>query len=198
MCPRRCVDRERRGVDDAVVGLDKFHPEASERHGGAERDDLSLGRLHHAPLFKFVLYDAHGEPCGEHRDIDLLKNIGQRAYVVLVPVGYDKALDLVDIVLKISGVRNDKIDSEHVVLRKRQSAVHNNNTVSILEGSDIHSDLLKPSERNDPERRLSLFLFCISLQVVSSYSSIRIPISSSLSLKRRSAAESSLSSSTTA
>ena len=175
-----------------------FHPEASQRHRRAEGNDLPLGRLHHAPLFELILYDAHGEPCGEHRDIDLLKNIRQRAYVILVAVGYDNPLYLVDVVLKICRVRNDKVNSEHIVFRKRQAAVHNNNTVPELEGSDIHSDLLKPAQRDDPESRLSLFLFCSSLQVISSYSSIRIPISSSLSLKRRSAAESSLSSSTTA
>ena len=98
---RRCVNRERSGVYDAVVGLDKFHPEASQRHRRAEGNDLPLGRLHHAPLFELILYDAHGEPCGEHRDIDLLKNIRQRAYVILVAVGYDNPLYLVDVVLKI-------------------------------------------------------------------------------------------------
>ena len=101
MCTRRCVNSERRGVNYAVVGLDKLNPEASQCDGGTERDDLSLGRLHHAAFLKLVLNDAHGEPCGEHRDIDLLKDIGQRANVVLVSVGYYKSLNFVDVVLKI-------------------------------------------------------------------------------------------------
>ena len=199
----RRVDRERSRVDNAVVGLDELDPEAPERYGRAKGDDLAEGRLHHAPLLKLILDNAHGQPCGEYRDVDLLKHIGQRADMVLVPVRDDKALDFVDVVLQISGVRDHQVDSEHVIFRKRQSAVHHNNTVFVFEGSDVHADLLQTSQRDDLETFRLYFLISLFLQILSScisstYSSIRIPISSSLSLNRRSTAESSLSSSTTA
>ena len=61
-------------------------------------------------------------------------------------VGYDKALELIIIVLKICYVRYDKVYTEHVSLRKCKSAVHNYYTVFIFEGSDIHPDLLKSSK----------------------------------------------------
>ena len=164
----RRVNGESSRVDDAVVGLDKLHSEAAERNGRTERDHLSLGGLHHSPLLELVLYDAHREPCGEHRDIDLLKDVRQRADVVLMSVCDDKTLDFIDVILEISSVRDHQVDSEHVVLGKGQSAVYYNNTVFVFEGSYIHTDLLKASEGDDLEAGRSLFLIHIFLQVISS------------------------------
>ena len=43
-----------------------------------------------------------------------------------------KSLDFVNVIFQISHIRDDQIDSVHVILRKRQTAIHNNNTVLIF------------------------------------------------------------------
>ena len=75
-----------------------------------------------------------------------MQNIGKCTYMVLMTVSDDKALYLVDIVLKICYIGNYQINTQHLVFRERQTAVHHNNTVFISEGSDIHSNLLKTSQ----------------------------------------------------
>ena len=62
--------------------------------------------------------------------------------MVLMAVGDHESLHLVQIFFQISYIGNDKIDPEHVILRESQSAIHHNNAVFILEGSDVHPDLL--------------------------------------------------------
>ena len=56
-----------------------------------------------------------------------------------------KSFDLVNVVLQIGDIRDDQINSVHVILRKRQPAVHNNNTVLIFKGSNVHTNLLQSS-----------------------------------------------------
>ena len=56
-----------------------------------------------------------------------------------------KSLDFVNVVLQIGDIRDDQIDSVHIILRKRQTAVHNNNTVLIFKGSNVHTNLLQSS-----------------------------------------------------
>ena len=56
--------------------------------------------------------------------------------------------------------------AQHIVLWECQSAIHNNNTVSEFEGSDVHSDLLKTSERNDSQFSVFPFLQTLHLHVL--------------------------------
>ena len=136
-----------------MIGLNKLDAEASKIHGGAEFHNLSLGRLQHAPLCQFVLNDAHGQPCGKNRHVDLLQHVGQRADVVLVTVGDHKSFYFIDVVFEIGRIRDHEVDAEHVVFRKRQTAVHDNDTVLTLKGSYIHADLLKTAQGDDLQRR---------------------------------------------
>ena len=52
---------------------------------------------------------------------------------------------VVDVILQVGYIRNDQIDSQHVIRRERQTAVHHNNTVLILEGSNVHTNLFQAS-----------------------------------------------------
>ena len=50
---------------------------------------------------------------------------------------------------QVGDVRNDKIDTQHIVLGESQAAVNHNYAVPILKCSHIHSDLFQPTERNN-------------------------------------------------
>ena len=77
--------------------------------------------------------------------------------MVLMSVGDDKSLHLGRIVLQICDVRDYQVDSQHVILRECQTTVHHNNTVFVLKGSNIHTDLFQSAQRYDTQ--FSIFLF---------------------------------------
>ena len=134
-----------------MICLDKLNAEQPQIDGLPVLHDLALGCFHQIVLGKFILNDAHRQLGGIDRHVDVPDDIRERADMILMTVGDNKALHFVDIVFQIGDVRNHQVDSEHVVLRKGQTAVHHNNTVFELKGSYVHSDLLQTAERNDPQ-----------------------------------------------
>ena len=108
-------------------------------------------------LFQLILNDTHGQLCRIDRDIDLLEHIGQCTDMILMSVGDDKSLHLGYIVFQISDVRNHQINAQHVILRERESAVHNDDTVLILERRNVHTDLFQSAQRYDTQFSIVLF-----------------------------------------
>ena len=119
--------------------------------------DFSLDNLEHFVLLKLVLDKTVRKLRGIDRNIYLLHNIGNSSDVILMSVRDKESFYLIVIVLQVSQIRHDEIYSKHIVLRKRQSTVDHNNAVVILESGNVHTDLLKSAQRNDPQ----LFSFLI-------------------------------------
>ena len=69
--------------------------------------------------------------------------------MILMTVRNDKSLHLLNIILQKGNIRYHKINSQHIILRECQSAVHDNNTVSVHISRNIHSDLFQTAERNN-------------------------------------------------
>ena len=90
-----------------------------------------------------MLNQSHGQLGGVHGNIHLFQHIGQRPDMVLVAMSEHKSLHLLDIILQIGDIRDHQVNAQHVILRKCQTAVHDNNTVSVFKGSNIHPDLLQ-------------------------------------------------------
>ena len=63
--------------------------------------------------------------------------------MILVSVSDHKTLHFFIVVFQIGNIRDDQVDSQHIVLRERQTAVHHNNTVFVFEGSNVHSNLFQ-------------------------------------------------------
>ena len=64
-------------------------------------------------------------------------------------MGNKESLYLIKILHQICCIRNNEINSQHIICREGQSAIHNNNTVFIFKGSNIHSNLFKTTKRNN-------------------------------------------------
>jgi len=169
----RGIDCQSRCILDAVVCLDKLDPELAQVDGLAVSDHFPSGASHQVVFCKLLLDNTHGKLCGIDWKIHLPQYIRQCSDMVFMSMGNDESLNLLDIVFQISDIRNHKIDSQHVVFRECQSAVHDNNTVFIFEGSDVHSDFFQSSERNDTQFSIVFFfqiytstcfsvLFCLS------------------------------------
>ena len=146
---RRAEDRERRAVGNRVVRLDELHVEVPERHRVPVLHDEELRRVGEPVLLKLVLNQRDREARRVHRHIQILQNVRERADVVLVAVGDDEALHLRPVVLQVRHIRDDAVDPQHVLARERDSAVHDDDAVPVLEGRHVHPDLLKAAERDD-------------------------------------------------
>ena len=66
--------------------------------------------------------------------------------MILVSVGDHQTLHLVHMIHQIGDVRDAKVNSQHIIIRESQTAVHHNNTVLVLEGSNVHTDLFQSSQ----------------------------------------------------
>ena len=80
--------------------------------------------------------------------------------MILMSMRDHKSLYLFDIVLQIGNIRNDKINSQHVILREGKTAVYHNNTVLIFKGSNVHTNLFQTAKWDHFQSgTLILFLF---------------------------------------
>ncbi len=103
---------------------------------------LALYLGEHIVLAQLVLDNPVCQFGGINRDIDLPEHIRDRSDMILVSVGDKKAFYFLNIVFQVGDIGNHKVDSIHIILRKRQTAVHHNNTVFVLKGSNVHTNLL--------------------------------------------------------
>ena len=104
---------------------------------------FELGGTHQIVLFEFVCDQTQCQFGGIDRYIDFLQYIRKGSDMILMSMCDHKALDLGNIFFKVGHIRNNKVDSEHVILREGKSAVHDHNAVAVLKGGDVHSDLLQ-------------------------------------------------------
>ena len=162
----RRVNCQGRCTRNAVVRLDKFHADLSQIHCAALLYNLSLRLLQQPCFLQLVLDQSHGQLRRINRNIHLRKNIGKRADVIFMSVRDHKALHLLLILYQVADVRNNLIDTWHIIVREGHTAVHDNNRIVILDRGDIHADLIQSSQRNNSNflsRRLLVFLlFAIS------------------------------------
>src|SRR5699024_204128 len=108
--------------------------------------------------------------CSVNGYIDLFQNIWQGTDMILVSMGNYKSFNLFDIIFQISYIRDDQVDSQHIVLRERKTAVYHNNTVFVLKSCNIHSYLFQSAQRNDLQFSIMIFFQCYSSNNFRSYS----------------------------
>ena len=95
-----------------------------------------------------------GQRAAEDGDVDrqLAQDPRQRAEVVLVAVGDDDALDVVDAVAQVGEVGQHEVDADHLGGREAQPDVDDDDAVLVLEDRHVLADLAQPAEGQDPQR----------------------------------------------
>ena len=76
------------------------------------------------------------------------------ADVVLVPVGEDDGLDVVEPVLDEAEVGQDQVDAGLLGLGEQHAAVDDQQPAGVLEDGHVAADLAEPAERHDPQAAL--------------------------------------------
>ena len=90
-----------------------------------------------------------------HGDVGALaQQVGHAADVVLVPVGQDDRLDLVQPVPDPGEVRQDHVDAGLGLLREQHAAVDDEQPPGVLEDRHVAADLTQAAEGHDAQRPL--------------------------------------------
>ena len=147
------ADGDRQGVRDGVVDRDEL---------AVERPDALAVALRHlegvradAVLLELGLDEGEGQLGADQRDVRLLaQEVGDGADVVLVAVGEDDALDVVEAVPDGREVRQDQVDAGLLLLGEEHAAVDDQQAAAVLEDGHVAADLAEAAERGDPQAAL--------------------------------------------
>ena len=90
-----------------------------------------------------MLDEAHRKPCGIHRHIQLRQDVRQGSDMVLMTMGDNEAFDFLFIFHQVGNIRDHLVDTQHVAFRKRDSTVYHHDGIFVLDGGNVHSDLVK-------------------------------------------------------
>ena len=142
--------RDRQRVRDRVVhrdelGLERAEPlDLSLRHLQLQRLDPVLAQLR--------LDQRQGQPGADQRDVrSLAQQVRHPADVVLVAVGEDDRVDVVQARADVVEVRQDQVDAGLVVLGEQHAAVDDEQPAGVLEDRHVAADLAEAAERDDAE-----------------------------------------------
>ena len=81
--------------------------------------------------------------------VDLLEHIGDRADVVLVPVGDEQTADALLVLDEIAYVRNDAVHAVHVLVGERHAAVDDDDLAGVFIDGHVLADLVQTPKGND-------------------------------------------------
>ena len=84
--------------------------------------------------------------------VQVLQNVGQRAYVVLVTVSEHYALHLLFVREKIGYVGDNQIDARHVAVGESTAAVDDDYFVAVLKRSHVFTDFPHAAYKNNLKR----------------------------------------------
>ncbi len=139
----RRIDGQGRSVLNTVIGPDKFHPETAQIDMLSVFYHLTLYFGKHIMLPQLIIYNTDGQLCCINGHVNIPQNIRNGPDMVFMAMGNKKSFYFLDIILQIGNIRNYQVNTQHIIFRKRQTAVHHNNTVFVFKGSNVHSNLLQ-------------------------------------------------------
>ena len=113
-----------------------------------------------AVFFELCGDETQRETHSVNRNVQLLQQERNRSDMVLMSMCNDQPADLLIAVDQIIKVRNDFVNTEHVIIREAKSAVDNDNFILVFDGCHVLADFAKSSQRNDFDGSDCLFLLC--------------------------------------
>ena len=138
----RCINGKRCRIGNRMCRTDELNAKRTECDHLSVCNNLSTYIVDISMFTKLMLDQSHRQLRCIDRHIHLILNIWYRSDMVLMSVRNYKSLDLICVLLQVCDIRDNEINSEHLILRKCESTIHDNNTVLILKRGNVHSDLL--------------------------------------------------------
>ena len=90
--------------------------------------------------------------------------------MVLVPMGNHNASNLFLILFQIGKIRNNQVNPQHISIRESHAAVDNQNILAIFINSQVLSDLIQTTQRNNAK---GWFLSFAGSRIISAAASLR-------------------------
>jgi hypothetical protein len=115
--------------------------ERADAEAAAGQDLDQLGVIEQAVLFELALDEGEGELSSVDRDVELGKDPGQAADVVLVAVGEHDGANLVAILGEVGDVGYNDIDTEELLFRKHQAGIDHDDVIVPTQGEAVHPEL---------------------------------------------------------
>lgn len=104
------------------------------------------------PSRRIDLYQTLRQPGGINRYIrNLRQQVWQRPGVILVAVRDDNAANPIAALKEIGHIRDDDVDPKHVVFRKHQTSVYDQDILAILHEGHILADLTHPTHGDNAQ-----------------------------------------------
>ena len=146
----RSGDRHADAVRDGVTDMEKLDFKGANVDCVAGVDGFQRGVVQHPASGQLDLQQSAGQPGGVDRRVDQLHHVADGAGVVFVAVGDDNSAHLVDLVFQVSKIRDDVVDSEHIVFGEHDPRIDNQNVVAIFNGHHVLADLPKTPQGDQP------------------------------------------------
>ena len=143
---RRSVDSKTHSVGDRVVYVDKFNCHAAHFNGLSGSYNVQLCLAQKIMLLELALDKTDGKTGGINGDIHLFQQICKSADVVLMTVGDNDASYLVDVLLNIGEIGDNKVNARHIAVWESKTAVNDEHIVSALENGHVLAYLVKSAQ----------------------------------------------------
>lgn len=148
--PHGRTDGDRQGVGDGVVDRDELAVEGTDALAVPLRHLEGVGP--DAVLLELGLDEREGQLGADQWDVRLLaEEEGNATDVVLVAMGEDDALDVVEAVPDGREVRQDQVDSGLLLFREEHPAVDDQQAAAVFEDRHVSADLAETTEWGDPQ-----------------------------------------------
>ena len=143
---------ERGGVGDGVRDADRLDGERPDREDLARPRDLQTGVREDLVFAEPLADEAERVGRRPHRDVVPPQDVGERADVVLVPVGHDDARDA-----RSERIEGAEIGMHHVhaeaAIVERHPAIDEDDLAALLDGHAVHAHFAQPAERQEANGR---------------------------------------------
>ena len=100
-------------------------------------------------LFQLELDNPRSQARGVDGAVELLHGVGNAADMVFMSMRQEHTAYLILVFDKIRHISNDQIDTVHFIVRKAETAVNNDDVLTIFQHGHIFADLIQTAERDD-------------------------------------------------
>ena len=114
-------------------------------------DFVQFRCIEQAVLFELFAHQRQRELRAVNRHVQIAKDVGNRADVVLVRVRQHDGAHHVLVLLQVSDVGDDDVHAQQFLLGEHQARVDHDNVVAGAEGHHVHAELAQSAQRNGPQ-----------------------------------------------
>ena len=134
-------NRQREGIHDRMRYRNELHSKGTQLDRVTRVDLVQYGVSEQPVVVQFPFDQFEGERAAVDGDVQVRQYKRQCSDVIFVPVREHDRFHLFTVVQQEGDVRDDDVDTQQLLFREEQAAVHNDNRVLGAERHDVHSEL---------------------------------------------------------